>query len=131
MFCATLATMTLAACATTVSTTPFKGEAHEVAQTIANLQSDVTAADEQKVCANDLASAIVARLNTAPGGCKQAIKNQLAEIDSLELNVVSVRVSTAGRAASASVTSVYAGKKRAGTVSLVKEGGKWKISAVA
>jgi hypothetical protein len=133
MLCATLAAVTLTACATTVSTSPFKGEAHEVAQTIANLQSDVTAADEQKICANDLASAIVARLNTAPGGCKQAIKNQLAEIDSLEVNVTAVRVSAAGaqRTASASVTSVYAGKKRAGTVSLVKEGGKWKISGVA
>ena len=73
--CAALFAVALGACAKTVSTGAFKGEEREVAQAIANLQSDVTAGDQQKICRNDLASAVVARLNAAPGGCKRVIKN--------------------------------------------------------
>jgi hypothetical protein len=122
----------LAACASTTSTAPFKGEAHEVAQTVSNLQSDATARNEQKICANDLANGLVIRLNAAKGGCMQAIKNQLAEVDSFELSVQSVQVNAAGAhpTATAQVKSVNAGKTRLGTLTLVKEGGKWKISGI-
>jgi hypothetical protein len=120
-------------CANKVSTSAFSGEQREVAQTISNLQADATAADEQKICRNDLAGAVVARLNGAPGGCTQAVKRQVAEVDSLNMTVQSVQLSGTGaqRTASARVKSVYEGKMRPSTVSLVKEGGKWKISGVS
>jgi hypothetical protein len=123
----------LAACSKTLSITAFKGEEHAVAQTISNLQADVTAGDEQKICANDLAAPVAARLNASPGGCKQAIKNQLTELDNFEVAVQSVHLSTTGAqpTATAHVTSTYGGKTRASTLSLVKEGGKWKISSLA
>ena len=132
--CAALAGVTFGACgAKTVSTGAFQGEQREVAKAISNLQSDVTSGEEQKICNNDLASEVVARLDAAPGGCKAAIKEQLAEIDSSDLSVDSIQLSGAGaqRAASASVRSVYGGKTRRSTVSLLKQGGKWKISAVS
>jgi hypothetical protein len=131
--CAALPAMALGACAKTVSTSAFKGEAREVAQAISNLQSDVTARDEQKICNNDLAGAVVARLNAAPGRCKRVIKDQLAEIDSSDVRVDSVALSGVGaqRTATAKVRSIVSGKTRASTVSLVKEGGKWRISAVS
>jgi ribosomal protein S20 len=130
--CAALC-LALGACAKTVSTGAFSGEQKEVAQAVSNLQSDVTAADQSKICSNDLAARIVARLNAAPGGCKAVIKEQVAEIDSAELSIQSVQLSGAGaqRSAKASVRSKYAGKTRSGTVSLLKEGGKWKISALS
>jgi hypothetical protein len=123
----------LLGCANKVSTSAFSGEQREVAQTISNLQADATAADEQKICRNDLAGAVVARLNAAPGGCRQAVKSQVTEVDSLNMTVQSVQLSGAGaqRTASARVKSVYEGKMRPSTVSLVKEGGKWKISGVS
>lgn len=132
LLCAPLLAVGLAACSKTLSISAFKGEEHAVAQTISNLQADVTAGDEQKICANDLSSAVVARLNTTPGGCKQAIKNQLTELDNFEVAVQSVHVSAAGAqlTATAHVTSTYAGKTRASTLSLVKEGGKWKLSGL-
>ena len=76
---------------------------------------------------------MVARLNAAPGGCKRVIKDQLAEIDSSDVRVDSVALSGAGaaRTATAKVRSIVSGKTRASTVSLLKEGGKWKISAVS
>ena len=132
LLCAPLLAVGLAACGSTVSTAGFKGEEHEVAQAISNLQADATAGDKQKVCANDLASAVVARLSAARGGCQQAIKNQLAELDNFEVSVQSVQVTAQGarRVARASVKSVYAGKTRPGTLLLVKEGSKWKISGI-
>jgi hypothetical protein len=129
--CAVAMTVGLAACGTTVSTGNFKGEQHEVAQAVSNLQSDVRAGDQQKVCANDLAAAVLAGLNTAPGGCKQVLKGQLTEIDNSDATVESVQISAPKRAATAKVKSVYNGKKRVRTVSLVYEGGKWKILRVS
>lgn len=131
--CAALLAVALGACAKTVSTGSFKGEEHEVAQVIANLQSDLAASDGQKICGNDLASAVVAPLNAAPGGCKRVIKDQLAEIDSSEVHVDSITLGGGGaqRTATAKVRSIVSGKTRSSTVSLLKEAGKWKISAVA
>jgi hypothetical protein len=130
---ATLLVFGLAACGSTVATSSFKGEQHEVAQTISNLQSDTRAGDQQKVCENDLAGPVLTRLSTTPGGCKQAIKGQLAEIDNFDVTVESVQITGSGskRTATARVKSVYNGKSRLRTVSLVFEGGKWKILSVA
>jgi copper chaperone CopZ len=127
LICLPLCPLVLAACGTTTSTASFKGTEHEVAQTIANLQADITAGEQKKVCANDLAGAVVTRLGGTKG-CESTIKNQIGEIDNTELQVESVKVS--GERATAAVKSVYQGKKRLKTVALVKEGGKWKIASL-
>jgi copper chaperone CopZ len=125
LLCAPLLALGLSACSNANSTAAFKGEAHAVAQTVSNLQTDATARNEQKVCANDLSSAVVTRLDSAKEGCEQAIKNQLNEVDTFELTVESVQVNASG------VKSVNAGKTVLSTVTLVKEGGKWKISSIS
>ncbi|MGO9488532.1 MAG: nuclear transport factor 2 family protein [Solirubrobacteraceae bacterium] len=125
--CLPLCSMVLAACATTTSTSKFQGAEHEVAQTVANLQSDVTASEQKKICADELSAAVVSRLGGIKG-CEAAIKEQMAEIDSTELEVESVKVS--GDTATATVKSVYSGKRTSHTLTLVKEGGKWKISSL-
>ena len=127
--CVPLSALVLAACGSTTTTAPFKGEKHEVAQTIANLQADATAAEQKKICANDLAAAVVTRLGGTKR-CEAAIKSQLAEVDNLETTIKSVDVTSIGKAASAQVKSIHEGKTATSTVSLVKEGGKWKISSV-
>jgi hypothetical protein len=124
--CAVLLAVGLSACAKAVSTAGLKGEAKEAAEAIKSLQSDVTAGDEKKVCQNDLAKALVTKLDAADGGCEKAIKNQLTEVDSFEVTVESVQAS--GGKATAHVKSIYSGKSKPGTLSLVKEGSKWKIS---
>jgi hypothetical protein len=133
----------LAGCASSVSTSSFKGEQHDVAQTISDLQSDATAGDEQKICANDLAAPLVAQLNTVQeerngrsvrrtvsGRCRQVVKDQLSEIDSTDMKVESVTIAqgAARRSASARVRSVYSGKRRFATLLLLKEGARWKIA---
>jgi hypothetical protein len=119
----------VAGCGNTVSTSAFKGEAHEVAQTIANLQAEATNAEEKKICTDDLAAALVTRLGGIKA-CEAAIKSQLTEVDSLEASVESVKVAAGAVSATAQVESVHEGKKAISGVSLVKEGGKWRISGV-
>src|ERR1035438_742203 len=127
--CAPLCAVTLAACASTVSTSSFKAPQQAVAQTVANLQTDATAGEQKKICANDLASATVARLGGTKG-CEAAIKSQLTEVDSLEVSVQSVKLAANAASATAQVRSIRQGKSAPSTMSLVKEGGKWKISGL-
>jgi hypothetical protein len=130
LLCLPVSALALAACGTTVSTAGFKGAAHEVAQTVSNLQADATAGEQGKVCARDLAAALVARLGGTKG-CEAAIKSQLAQVDSLETSVESVKIAADGQSATATVKSIHEGKSRPSGVSLVKEGGKWKVSAAS
>jgi copper chaperone CopZ len=129
--CAVLLVIGLSACATTVSTSSYKGEAKDVAQTIKNLQADVTAGEEKKVCENDLAASVTNSLKSTTGGCQQVIKNQLKEIASFEVNVQSIQVNSAAKTATAKVKSKYSGKNRISTISLVKEASKWKIAKLS
>ncbi|HEY5045265.1 MAG TPA: hypothetical protein VII53_05355 [Solirubrobacteraceae bacterium] len=134
LLCVPLLALGVTACASTASSGSFKGEQHEVAQTISNLQSEATAGEAQKICKNLLAGSVTARLNAASrsssgGGCTQAVKSQLTEVDSPELTIESVQLH-GGASASAMVKGTYAGKSRVSTITLVKEGGKWKISGL-
>jgi hypothetical protein len=129
LLCLPLCSLALSACGNTTSTAAFKGEQHEAAQAIANLQADATAADEKKICTEDLAASVVARLGTTKG-CEAAIKSQLTEVDSLEATIGSVQIAPDGTSASARVESIYEGRHRVGPVLLVKEDGKWKVSGL-
>jgi hypothetical protein len=119
----------LTACGTAVSTTNFKGEEHEVAQAISNLQADVRENSQQKACTEGLARALVNSFGGA-AHCETALKGQLSEVDSFELTVESVHVDTKSKppTATATVKSIYGGRNQLKTLSLVKEEGKWKLS---
>jgi Putative lumazine-binding len=124
-----LAALTLAACGAQVSTTGYKGEDKAVAQRVADFQTDATASDEQKVCENDLAAAVKARLKTAGSDCQSALKHQLSQIDTLELTIKSIAVK--GNTALARVKSTWSGKSRESTLALVREGSAWRISGLS
>ena len=127
---APLAALFLGACGTTVSTSKFKGEEHAVAQAIADFQSHATATDQAKICEKDLAAKVVAGLG-GKKGCEAAIKRQLNQVDNLEVTVNSVTVAPDGKTATASVKSTHGGKQKPSRVSLVKEGGTWKLAALS
>jgi hypothetical protein len=129
LLCLPLAALALAACGSTVSTSGFKGEQHEVAQTVSALQSEATTGEQKKICGELLSAGVVARLGGAKG-CEAAIKSQLAEIDNLQVSVQSVKVASGNASATADVSSIYEGKTRAGKLSLVKEGKHWKIAGL-
>jgi copper chaperone CopZ len=125
--CLGICGLAVSGCATTASTGNFKGAQHAVAQTIGNLQSDVTGGEEKKICTADLAASVVSSLGGTKG-CEAAIKTQLSEIDSTEVDVEAVQVS--GATATATVKDTVSGKKALTKVTLVEEGGKWKVSGV-
>lgn len=125
---AVLLALGVGACGSTVSTSSFKGEAHAVAQRISDLQSDVSALNEQKICEQDFSRTARARLSTLGNTCKQALKRQLGTIDAYELTVEKIAVS--GATATAHVRSTWAGKLSANKLKLVKEGGSWRVEGV-
>jgi hypothetical protein len=125
---APLLAVCLAACGSTVSASSFKGEAHAVAQRLSDFQADVTSTNEQKLCGEDLARVVRTRLDTASGGCTQALKRQLGAIDDFELTVEKIAVS--GATATAEVRSTWSGKLRLATLKLVKEGRSWRIASL-
>jgi hypothetical protein len=125
---ATLLVAAAAGCGETASTGSFQGESHAVAQAIADFQSNVTAREQKKLCQNDLAAAVTARLTRGGGSCQAALKNQLLQIDATGLTIRSIAVN--GNTATARVKSTYSGKTRESTLTLVKEGGRWKIAGV-
>jgi hypothetical protein len=127
LLCAPLLALGVSACASSTSVSSFKGEERAVAQTVANLQSYGTAGEAQKICSDLLSSTVIARLRSATGGCKQALKNQLSQVDTPETTVEKVKL-TGPTGATAEVKSTYAGKAKLTTVTLVKEGKAWKIS---
>jgi hypothetical protein len=129
IFCLPLLALGLTACGSAVSTSAFQGKQHEVAQSIANFQTAATTGEYKKMCGEMLSAAVVARLGGAKG-CEKAIKDQLAEIDNLQVSVQSVQVASGNTSATAEVGSIYDGKKRLGKLSLVKEGKHWKISGL-
>jgi len=127
LFALCLSAPLLAACGSTASTSSFKGVEHEVAQRIADLQSDATSGNRESICKHDLAAAIVAKLGGRKS-CEEALKHQLTQIDSLEATIESVKVAPDGKTATAKVKSTYEGKTRETSVPLVKEAGGWKMA---
>jgi hypothetical protein len=125
--CTLALTAGVGACGEATSTSNFKGESHNVAQAVADFQSDAAAREQKKLCHNDLAATLTTRLRSA-GGCEAVLKNQLLQLDALNLTIESVAVN--GAAASARVKSAYSGKSRITTLTLAKEGSRWKISGV-
>ena len=81
--CAVLLALGLSACAKSVSTSGLKGDAKAAAETIKNLQTDVTAGDEKEICEHDLAKALVSKLAASGGSCEKAIKGQLTQAQRL------------------------------------------------
>jgi len=126
LLCVPLLALGVSACAGTTSN-DYKGENHAVAEAIANLQTYATAGEAQKICSKLLASAVTARLDSEPGGCKRALKDQLSQVDTPTLTVQEVQPHGA-TGASAEVKSTYAGNSKVTTITLVKENGAWKIS---
>jgi hypothetical protein len=118
----------LSACAETGAGN-FKGESHSVAQSVSDFQNDVSARDQKKLCENDLAAALKTSLKSTASGCEAVLKKQLVEVDSPTLTIESIAVK--GAVADARVKSTFSGKNRITTLTLVKEGSRWKISGTS
>jgi Putative lumazine-binding len=108
------------------SVSKFRGDQRAVAQAIEDLQSAANDSDETKICSQLLAKALAARLAAANHGCPAAVNAAVKDTDSTDMTVEAVRV--AGNRATARVKFETGKKDRRGTISLVREGGGWRIA---
>jgi Domain of unknown function (DUF4878) len=130
--------LALSACGQTSkdSTKDFQGDQKAVAQTVEDLQKAASKSDEDKICGDLLAPALVARIKATAvkrgdpkGTCQTALNDALKDADSFELQVKEVAIS--GTTATATVQSEVTGsKKRDDSIRLTKVGNSWKIATL-
>ena len=129
----TLLAAALSACATTATTSSsFKGEQHAAAQRIANLQSAATAGEAGKIC-KQLLSRRARRASERLGRRLPAGDQEAARRDRQLRSHRAVGEARRQRRHAdrdGRVKSIYAGKNALSTLTLVKEGGAWKISGL-
>ena len=108
----------------------FKGEEKLVANAIEDLQDAGRKGDATRICRDLLARDVVRTISKAGDKtCAQRVKDSLDDADVFDLSVKSVTVK--GATATATVTSDDGNEKdRVDTMTLAKEGKRWKIAAL-
>jgi hypothetical protein len=106
----------------------FKGEQRQVAQAVADFQSAAKSDDGNALCRDDLAKAFADRLAAQGKGCPAVVHEAIRNADSLDMTVQSVQVN--GDKATARVKLETGKKDRATTLTLVREGGRWRIAGL-
>jgi phage-related protein len=111
----------------TDSAANFKGQQHDVATTVEDLQSAASKRDEAQVCSQLLDKQLADKLDAMPGGCQAKVKAALKDTDTTDLTVEAVAID--GSTATARVKTENGAKDKTTTLQLVNEGGRWKISS--
>jgi hypothetical protein len=129
---AVLATVALAGCTTqgtssSDSTSKFRGDQRLVANTVEDFESAASKGDQDKICRDLLAKALVDQYAQRGGTCEKAVDGALKDTDSYGLTVE--RVSITGAEATASVKADRGDKDVAQAIAMVKQGAGWRISA--
>jgi hypothetical protein len=121
----------LAGC-TTQSTTKdssgkFRGEQRLVANTVEDFESAASKGDQGKICRDLLAKALVAQYAEHGGTCEKIVDSTLKDTDSFGLTVE--QVSITGTQAAVRVKADRGKKDLLQSMTLVKQGQGWRISA--
>jgi copper chaperone CopZ len=104
----------------------FRGDQRAVAQAVEDLESAAQDGNEAKLCTQVLARSFADRIGAAGGGCTNAVKAAIKDTDSIDMTVQSVRVN--GDRATARVKFETGKNDRRGNVTLVREGGRWRVA---
>jgi hypothetical protein len=130
---ALLAAVLVAGCTTQSSnddsTGKFRGDQRLVANTVEDFESAASKGDQDKVCRDLLAKALVAQYAERGGTCEKAVDAALKDTDSFDLTVE--RVTISGQQATATVKADRGKKDINQSLTLVKQGAGWRISAFA
>jgi hypothetical protein len=105
----------------------FRGEQRLVANTIEDFESAASKGDQDQICRDLLAKPLVATYAKRGGTCESAVDGALKDTDSFGLTVESVRITDTD--ATARVKADRGKKDVLRTMTLVKEGPGWRISA--
>ncbi len=109
------------------STSKFSGDQRLVANTVEDFESAASKGDQDKICRDLLAKALVDQFAQRGGTCEKAVDATLKDTDSFDLTVE--RVSISGQEATARVKADRGKKDIGQSLTLVKQGAGWRISA--
>jgi hypothetical protein len=131
---ALLAAVLVAGCTTQSSndddsTGKFRGDQRLVANTVEDFESAASKGDQDKLCRDLLATALVQQFAQRGGTCEKAVDAALKDTDSFDLTVE--RVTITGQNATATVKADRGKKDINQSLTLVKQGAGWRISAFA
>ena len=107
----------------------FRGEQRLVANTVEDFESAASKGDQDQICRELLAKALIAQYAQHGGTCENAVDGALKDSDSFGLTVESVRIADAQ--ATARVKADRGKKDVFRNITLVKGGTGWRISAFA
>jgi hypothetical protein len=108
------------------SVSKFTGDQRAAAQTVEDLEKAAADSDEAKICTQILSKALAGRIAANGHGCGPGVDAAIKDTDSTGMTVEAVRVT--GNTATARVKLETGKKDRRGTITLVREGGRWRIS---
>jgi hypothetical protein len=112
------------------SASPKRSDADRVRDTLTAFAQASAQHDHRRVCAHLLAKPVIDSVRRAGLSCESAMKTALEGVQSPKLAVGQVTIK--GNRASARVHTTAANQQSSDdTVALVREGGAWKIGALA
>jgi outer membrane PBP1 activator LpoA protein len=111
------------------STSKFRGDQRLVANTVEDFESAASKGDQDKICRDLLAKALVQQYAQRGGTCEKAVDGTLKDTDSFDLTVEKVTIS--GQQATANVKADRGKEDINQALTLVKQGAGWRISAFA
>jgi hypothetical protein len=109
------------------STSKFRGDQRLVANTVEDFESAASKGDQDKICRDLLAKALVQQYAQHGGTCEKIVDATLKDTDSFNLTVE--RVTISGQQATASVKADRGKNDINQALTLVKQGTGWRISA--
>jgi hypothetical protein len=109
------------------STSKFRGDQRLVANTVEDFESAASKGDQDKICRDLLAKALVQQFTQRGGTCEKAVDGALKDTDSFDLTVE--RVTISGEQATANVKADRGKNDINQALTLVKQGAGWRISA--
>jgi hypothetical protein len=109
------------------STSKFRGDQRLVANTVEDFESAASKGDQDKICRDLLAKALVQQYAQRGGTCEKAVDGALKDADSFDLTVEKVTIS--GQEATATVKADRGKKDINQSLTLVRQGAGWRISA--
>jgi hypothetical protein len=104
----------------------FTGQQRLVANTVEDFESAASKGDQDRICRDLLAKALVDQYAKHGGTCEKAVDGALKDADTFGLTVESVNI--AGQQATARVKADHGKKDVLRTLTLVKQGTGWRIS---
>ena len=107
-------------------TSKFTGDQRLVANTVEDFESAASKGDQNKICRDLLATALVRQYAQRGGTCEKAVDGALKDADSFGLTVEKVAIN--GQDATATVKADRGKKDINQAIVLVKQGAGWRIS---